>query len=124
MNTYTAVVSREGRWWIVDVDGVGTTQARNLTEAQEMAVDLIAIIQELPTNGIDVEIRVALEKDLEQEIEQARAAIKELEERQQAVARTSRSVARKLVHSAGLTGRDASVVLGISPQRVSQLLAD
>lgn len=52
MNTYTAVVSREGRWWIVDVDGVGTTQARNLTEAQEMAVDLIAITQR-PANQRD-----------------------------------------------------------------------
>ena len=124
MNTYAAIVSREGRWWIVEVDGVGTTQARNLTEAREMAVDLIALTRDLPVNGIDVEIRVALEEDLEQEIQQAHAAIKELEERQQAVARTSRSVARKLVHSAGLTGRDASVVLGISPQRVSQLLAD
>ena len=124
MSTYTAVASREGRWWVVDVAGVGTTQARNLTEAKEMATDLISITRNIPAKEIEVEIRTALEADLEKEIAQARAAIRDLEERQQSVARASRGVARKLVRSAGLTGRDAAVVLGVSPQRVSQLLAD
>ena len=124
MSTYTAIARREGRWWIVEVGDVGATQARNLTEAREMAIDLIALTRNLPPDQIKVEIRTVLEADLEEEIAQARAAIRDLELRQQSVAKTSRSVARKLVRSAGLTGRDAAVVLGVSPQRVSQLLAD
>ena len=124
MNTHVALATREGRWWIVEVEGVGTTQARNLTEAREMAVDLISITENVPAVSVAVELRIALETDLETEIAEARAAIKDLEERQLSVARTSRSVARKLVKSAGLTGRDAAVVLGVSPQRVSQLLAE
>lgn len=124
MRTHVALATREGRWWIVEVEGVGTTQARNLTEAREMAVDLISITQNVPAASVAVELRTTLEADLEEEIAQARAAIKDLEERQLSVARTSRSVARKLVKSAGLTGRDAAVVLGVSPQRVSQLLAE
>lgn len=124
MNRYTAVVTREGRGWVVDVVGVGATQARNLAEAQDMAIDLIAITRQMPASAIVVDLRTQLDPDLDAEVRQARAAIEELEQRQQSVASASRSVARKLVRSAGLTGRDAAVVLGVSPQRVSQLLAD
>ena len=124
MHTYTAVASREGRWWFVEVDGVGATQARNLTGAREMATDLIAITQNLPPDQIEVEVRAVLEADLAEEIAKARAAIREVEELQQSVAQASRTVVRKLVNTAGLTGRDAAIVLGVSPQRVSQLLAD
>ena len=124
MSEYTAVVTREGRGWVVDVAGVGATQARNLAEAKDMAIDLIAITRQVPPASIHVDIRTMLDPELEAEVQQARAAIQELEQRQQRVASTSRSVARKLVRTAGLTGRDAAVVLGVSPQRVSQLLAD
>lgn len=124
MSHYTAVVTREGRGWVVDVLGVGTTQARNLAEAKDMAIDLVSITRQVPAASITVDIQTKLDAELEAEVQHARAAIHELEQRQQQVASTSRSVARKLVRSAGLTGRDAAVVLGVSPQRVSQLLAD
>jgi len=28
MSAYTATATREGRWWVIDVDGVGVTQSR------------------------------------------------------------------------------------------------
>ncbi len=124
MSEYTAVVTREGRGWVVEVVGVGATQARNLTEAREMAIDLIAITRQVPASTVTVDLSAQLDPELDAEVQHARAAIDELEQRQQHVALASRDVARKLVRSAGLTGRDAAVVLGVSPQRVSQLLAD
>ena len=124
VKTHQAVATREGkRWWIVDVDGVGTTQARNLVEAREMARSLIAVMLDLPEDEIDVSVSVALDPQLQADVERARAAIIELEGKQREVAAASRKAARDLVESAGLTGRDAAVVLGVSPQRVSQLLA-
>ena len=124
VKTHQAVATREGkRWWIVDVDGVGTTQARNLVEAREMARSLIAVMLDLPEDEIDVSVSVALDPQLQADVERARVAIIELESKQREVAAASRKAARDLVEGAGLTGRDAAVVLGVSPQRVSQLLA-
>ena len=41
MTTYTATLTREGDYWVVDVKGIGVTQSRSLREAQIAAVDLI-----------------------------------------------------------------------------------
>ncbi len=45
LNTYRAVATREGRWWAVDVEGVGHTQGRDLIEARRMAADLVTLEQ-------------------------------------------------------------------------------
>jgi len=124
VKTYEAELTREGKWWLIAVDGIGMTQARSLKEARVMAMDMIALAKNVPSEIVDVELRPKLDAELEAEVYLARSAIRDLDEQQQVVAASSRRVARKLVHTAGLTGRDAAVVLGISPQRVSQLLAD
>ena len=124
MKTYEAELTREGKWWLIEVDGIGTTQARSLKEARVMAIDMIAAAKNVPGETIDVYLRPKLDAELEAEVDKARSAIRDLDEQQRIVAASSRRVARELVHTAGLTGRDAAVVLGISPQRVSQLLAD
>ena len=54
---YTAHVNKEERWWIVRVDGVGVTQAKNLREAQSMARDLVEAITGNPSSHFDVVIR-------------------------------------------------------------------
>jgi hypothetical protein len=124
MSTFRATATREGRWWVIDVDGVGVTQARNLTEARVMALDLAAIMTGEPEASIDIDLHVDLADDLAQEIADAKAAVEDLADRQVKVARISRKAARDLVAAHGVSGRDAAVILGISPQRVSQLLAD
>ena len=124
VKTYETELTRENRWWLIEVDGIVMTQARSLKEARVMAIDMIAVAKDVPSETIDVSLRPKLDAELEAEVDKARSAIRDLDEQQRIVAASSRLVARKLVHSAGLTGRDAAVVLGISPQRVSQLLAD
>lgn len=58
MNTYEATATREGKWWVIDVLGVGVTQARNLTEGHSMVDDLIeAMTGEVPgTTSISVRV--------------------------------------------------------------------
>ena len=41
MNRYNAVATREDEWWVVKVEGVGTTQGHSKNEAQYMAEDLV-----------------------------------------------------------------------------------
>ncbi len=42
--TYTAAVTRDGRFWLIRIDGVGQTQARDADEIEAMARDLIATV--------------------------------------------------------------------------------
>lgn len=41
MASYIADVTRDGRVWLIEVDGVGPTQARHLGELELMTEDLI-----------------------------------------------------------------------------------
>jgi len=37
MSTYRATATREGNWWVIDVEGVGITQSRTLAESHAWA---------------------------------------------------------------------------------------
>lgn len=57
--TYSVSVSREGKWWIVDVPGVDhRTQARSLTEVDEMARDLVSGAIGTDEDSFDLDIEV------------------------------------------------------------------
>jgi DNA-binding PucR family transcriptional regulator len=123
VKTFEAVATREGKWWVVDVDGVGATQGRTTSEAQEMAEDLVTAMLGVTAKDFVVDIVYRLPDDLAVEFEEARRQQRLAEEAQQRAAAAS----RKLVHNvlaAGLSKRDAARVLGLSPQRISQLTAD
>ena len=61
LNTYRAVATREGRWWAVDVEGVGHTQGRDLGEARRMAADLVSIMRGVPEESNEINL-VTLEQ--------------------------------------------------------------
>lgn len=61
LNTYRAVATREGRWWAVDVEGVGHTQGRDLGEARRMAADIVSIMRGVPEESIEINL-VTLEQ--------------------------------------------------------------
>ena len=122
MNHFEVRAQREGRYWVLQMDGIGTTQAKTLREAPEMARSLIAITRGLKESAISVTVIPELPQRYQREVDQAQAAIARLTEQQTITAQKSRNAARNLVHSLGLSGRDAAAVLGVSPQRVSQLL--
>jgi hypothetical protein len=63
LNTYRAVATREGRWWAVDVEGVGHTQGRDLGDARRMAADLVSIMRGVPEESIEINL-VTLEQIL------------------------------------------------------------
>lgn len=54
---HKATARREGRWWVVEVDGIGATQVRDLRDAEVSARDMVALMCEVPVD--DVEVRVS-----------------------------------------------------------------
>ena len=124
MSTYEVRATREGRFWLLHVDGVGTTQARTLREAPEMARSLIEIMLGDTARDFGVHVVPELPERFQRDVDQAHAAALRLQQQQALTAKKSRLAARNLVRTLGLSGRDAAEVLGVSPQRVSQLLAD
>lgn len=125
--TYKIEVERDGKWWMIyvpDIDGL--TQARRLSEVTEMARSLIAVSTDTKLDDVAVEI-VTIRMNsphfgellgLAEDIQDRRRKVSQLE---QSVLRDSREFAYHL-HADGVPVRDIAELLGVSPQRVSQLL--
>ena len=120
MASYRATVTRDGRFWLVRVDGVGSTQARHLRELDTMAKDLIAVMTGDPEEVLveyDIRLPVEVEVHLRRSEELRAAAAKAQAE----AAAEVRSAARQL-HEQGVALRDVGKVLGVSHQRAHQLV--
>ena len=120
--SYVATASREGQWWVITVDGVGVTQSRTLRDAPNTARGLISAMLDVDEEEIVVLVEPALDRELAEQVRVARKQVADLNRLQRDTATASREAARALV-AAGVSGADAATVLGVSPQRVSQLLA-
>lgn len=119
MKTYEVVARRWALGWELHIQGVGVTQSHRLTEAEAMVRDYI--VMDLGEHDFEVEITPEMSPGIDREIHRARKATADAAEVVEAAAKRSRDVARRL-RDEGLTGRDIAIVLGVSPQRVSQLL--
>src|SRR5216684_780238 len=101
-NTYTARCQRSGDWWAISVPelrGVHT-QARRLEKAEVMVRDATALFLDVPSVLFDVRIEPVLPRDLQGKVGRA----------------------RKVRGEAEVLQRDAGRVLGLSHQRITQLL--
>ncbi len=121
MTTYRATARREQRFWVVDVEGVGVTQGRNLAEAKIMAADLVVAMRDVDPGQVEIDMNVDLPGDLPGRAAQARRLVVEAADAQKRAAEVSRAVVDELRMKAGLSGKDVAAVLGVSEQRVSQL---
>jgi hypothetical protein len=119
--TYKVRAKRWVRGWELHIDGVGVTQSHGLRDAEMMVRDYIALDKEIPVDSFDVVITPEIGGGLDEETQAARAAVADAENARREAAVRSRAAAAKL-RKAGLSGRDIAAVLGVSPQRVSQLL--
>jgi hypothetical protein len=121
VKTYPATARREGKWWVVEVNGVGTTQGRSTAEAQRMATDLVAIMEETPLDDIKVEIEFELPGDLGDEVKRAKQETRAAEQAQRSAAEKIRRAVTHILGN-GMSKQDAARILGVSPQRISQLV--
>lgn len=124
MVTYTARASRSGDWWAVEVDEVEGvfTQARRLDKVEEMARDAIALVLDVDPDSFDVSVQPELPAQWQSELDQMRC-MRAAADTVVSMATTKALQTVRLLHDEGLPLRDIGRVLGISYQRVHQLLS-
>ena len=58
MADYTAIAVSEGDHWVIDVPGVGTTQADSIDDLEQMAVDLVTAMTHTAPQDVHVQVRI------------------------------------------------------------------
>lgn len=121
--TYTARARRSGAWWAIDIPELPGvySQARRLDRVEPMARDAIALFLDVDPATLDIRVETNLPSDLRRDVD----AVGRLRAEADRLQAESSGAMRRLTHELlgrGLSVRDAAVILGISHQRVSQLV--
>lgn len=120
--TYTARAHREGPWWVAEVtDQRIATQAKRLDLLEVAVRDLLVAWLQVPADSFDVTIDPEVPREAAGPVKRARKLRGEVDRLQGEAADATREAATALVRS-GLTVRDTGALLGLSYQRVGQLV--
>ena len=126
-DTWHVVVTREGRDWLAEVQGIhggAHTDARTLQTLDKHVREVIVLGADLPDDAMD-ELSVDYEYRLDDGDAERRAAVETRKKAQRLAADAEKRtalLARKYV-SRGVAVRDVAAMLDISHQRVSQITA-
>lgn len=126
MTTYQARCWRDDAgWWIIDVPQVPgvVSEARRLNQVAPSAVDAIALVLDVDSRSIEVEVHPELDHHRSELVENF---VRDTERADQARSAADNAAARVRADVAallgtGLTTREVAQLLDLSPQRVSQL---
>ncbi|HUV48945.1 MAG TPA: type II toxin-antitoxin system HicB family antitoxin [Actinomycetes bacterium] len=123
--TYEVTAERDGSRWFLRVNELPGvfSQVRRLDQADGMARDAIASFLDVAPDGFDVSVTVRLPSDLQRDVAGVIDLRGVIDRTEREYAERTRHLARRLVQGEGLTVREAGRVLGLSYQRVSQLVA-
>jgi hypothetical protein len=121
MKQYQATVERDGRFWAIEVRGVGPTQARHLREVEPMARDLIALMTETNPDSFELQVDYVLPPAACEHIKRAKELRAEAEQARSVAAAEVQAAARELSED-GIPLRDIGKLLDLSYQRVHQLV--
>ncbi len=123
-DVYKYDIHQEGRSWVVRIPSLGlTTQARNLRETDRMAKSIIALHLDMDPTSIEVHRSniVGLPGSVAKDVQRAIEERGRLAAAQAASVSATKRAAAELVEI-GVPLRDAGYLLGISHQRVAQLI--
>jgi predicted RNase H-like HicB family nuclease len=122
---YEVLAERDGRLWFLRVNELPGvfSQVRRLDQAEGMARDAIAAFLDIPADGFDVMVTVKLPADLERDVAGVIDLRGAIDRTEREYAEQTRRLATRLVQGEGMTVREAGRLLGLSYQRVSQLVA-
>ena len=120
MGSYSATVERDGRFWLITVEGVGATQARRLGELEAMTTDLIKVMTDDSSPEVDYDYQ--LPEAARAHVQAAGRLRREAAHAQSEAAAEIRAAALDL-HRQGIPLRDVGRLLGVSYQRAHQLVS-
>lgn len=118
VKTYQVIVRPGEKYWILEIPGIGFTQARTTAEIESMARDLITVMTQDADFALTVETK--LPQSVQEHLDEARRLRKEEAECRSNAARETRAAAQEL-HGMGLALQQIGDILGVSRQRVSML---
>ena len=127
MTKYLAIAERSDRtdgWWAIkvpDLPGV-FSQARRLEQVPTMARDAVAAFLDVRPDSVDIEVRPRLADGLDALVTRAKRVREAAELMQREAVDLTRTAVISLA-DAGLTVRDIGRVVGLSHQRVAQILS-
>ena len=124
MKTYQVDVVKDEGWWIMHARIPRTiiySQARRIDDIEFMIRDAIAGALDVDPQSFGIELTFDLDSDVLDQVSRAREASLEAAEVQERASRESRAAVHAL-RKEGLTLKEAGYFLGVSPQRVAQLL--
>ena len=121
--TCTARARRSANWWAIDVPELPGvySQARRLDRVEPMARDAIVLFLDVDPATLDVRVETSPPADLRRDVDAVGRLRAEADRLQAESSGTLRHLTHELL-GRGLSVRDAAVILGISHQRVSQLV--
>lgn len=118
---YDVIVTSEAPQWVLEVKGVGATNVRRLTEADDWVRDLVAAMTEQPVPA-STTFSYTVAGDLGQQIQNVRQRQAAAEKEVAAAAAAAKALVREMVRSECISQVDTAKALGVSKQRVSQLI--
>ena len=124
MSTYNATVTREDGYWVAVVDGLrgGATEARTLANLEVEVRDLIAGLLDLDEDSFVVDMRLGDElNDIGFVVERMIEAQTELTKAREGYEAAQHAAVRALADK-HVSARDSAKLIGVSHQRISQLL--
>jgi hypothetical protein len=120
MKTYVVRARRRQGGWDLEIDGIGVTRADRLTSAERRVRAHLDLLGHSDATTAAVSFEYA--KDVEREIEAVRASRTAADAANRTAAERTRVLARRLVDEK-YSGAEVALMLGVTPQRVSQLVA-
>lgn len=126
VTTFTAEVRRSKDWWIVNVPELDRvyTQVKSLAQVAPMVTEVIELVHELDPSTFDINVNVLASDFVGDQFEQFLSAREAHLEAYERSALATSELAHRLVRDEGLTQADAGEIMGLTAQRVSQILKE
>ncbi|MEZ5170643.1 MAG: type II toxin-antitoxin system HicB family antitoxin [Acidimicrobiia bacterium] len=124
-SNYRVDVVRSGNWWTIEIPDLpgAFSQARRLDQVEDMAREVIALMTDVDESDIDsLDVHVEPPADVGELLSALEDSVAAARDARATEAEIRRTVALKL-REAGLPTRDVGSLIGVSHQRVSQILA-
>lgn len=124
MATYTVTARRTGDWWALEVPGVpgAHSQCKRLDQAADMAREAIAMVVDTDETDIEVEVHPQLPRKVDELVASFRRAQAAQEDAARRAQQEQSDALHDLVSDCHLSYRDVGQLVGLSHQRVSQVL--